>query len=966
MNSDSGQHGARARPSGPDGGFDAPSRGPRSAADEPEAQRVLAQLLARLDEPLRTTLVRHFVHGLDAGEIARIEGVPPSTVRTRIAHGVELLRSELDRRRGPRRGAWHALLGALVRRPRGSLRTFAASTPVLLSIFLVAAAGLSVWILSRAPEVFGRGHDAFDVAAHAPRPRAQLEDPARLAPHPRTSSDPAAPSPVAPASIARIDDETVRVLARVVDEDGAPISGATIELDRFAPGQEPAVAPRATAGTNGEVELEFALARPAGDDFVHCLGRLDEPLAIATAPGFVAFARRVPIQEGRVSGVGEFVLSRARSLRGRVLDAEGRPLADARVLLSRGAAPVTAWPIDEPASEHVGPRRVSWDGLAPSAGALVAATDDEGRYVFEELLGGPHYVDFELPGFSPARLAPVMLGRELGGSDDAVLPDVVLARDEHWLRLRVRGLRGEPAGSSYVALAKPGEESRFAGYTDEAGEFALRVPDDAPRDVFVTGNSQHKGTTIARELRASAEPIELVLQAPRFVQLELRGRDGSPAAGAWLGFHLEGRGWAKFEPDHESTFVLRIPASRFDLDVFAAGCDALELVDIDPDSVPDPWVLSPLEVDRIRGRALRADGTPLTAGRALVTFPTGIEPPAVEYGLPARVFEAHRADDGVIAPDGTFELPRRMPGPFFISIAEVGGLLHESGPFTFESGRDVEGLEVRLHEFGTLAGRLRVPAGDPARAELTSLFVGASSGDRRFIYAHVDAEGRFDFGEVTPGRWWLRRVVVDTNGTTRAAESTAPYLETYVAAGARVEVELDFERQLPAHVEGRARLDDAPLAGWATSITLAGAGEAQAGCVRADGTFSLRAELRERARVRIVEPAGARAQRSFEREVEFPRGADANADLLLRSARFLGRAAPLAGRTLALVSTTPDGWTCVTRVRVGDDGAIAPFRAPAGRGIVQAVDARGEPAGVVLSHYTADVDARDPVELVID
>lgn len=943
------------------------TRSDRSAAELLQAQRVLAELLTHLEEPLRTTLVRHFVHGLDAAEIARIEGVPASTVRARLAHGVELLRAELERRRGPRGSEWHALLAEFGRSPLRSLRAYAASTPVLLAIFLTAAVGLSVWIVSRAPEVFGaRGHGAFEEQARAPRSAPAMEHPSETAPPPREPVESAPVASTAATTSVRVDDETIRVHGRVLDEDGAPIPGAELAFDGFAPGQEPTEPPRTTADSSGSFDVAFALAPFGANGFAHCLGRLDEPLACASAPGFVAFARRVPVQEGRISNLGTFVLSRARSARGRVLDPGGRPLAGVRVTLARGALTDALWPVDPEHAPEAGPSIAAWNGVAPPAGALVAATDDDGRFVFEELLGGPHYLGFESAGFAPVRLAPVVLGRENGGSDEAVLPDVVLARDTHWLRVRIVDASGEPASSSYVALARAGEEPSFAGYTDRDGEFARYLPDDAPRDLYVTGSSKHPGTRIAREVRVGAEAFELVLDAPRFVQIQVQDREGRPRPGAWIAFHLDGRGWARFEPDHESTFVLRIPASRFDLEVFADGCESREILDIAPESVRDPWILSPIDVDRIRGRALREDGTPLTAGRALVSYPNGIEPPPVVLGLPTRTFDASPADETTIGPDGSFELPRRMPGPFLVSIAEVGGLLHESGPFEFEPGRDVEGLEVRLHEHGTLAGRVRIPPDDPARAELDSIFVGASSGDRRFIFAHVAPDGRFDFGEVTPGRWWLRRIVVESDGTTRAPDTTAPSVETAVASGAHVEVELDLERQLPAHVVGRATLDGAALAGWATSIELPDARLGGAGSVHADGSFSLRAEFRERVHVRIAEPAGARTRRTFERDVDFSRGADANADLAVRSARFQGRAVPLAGRSIALVATTSDGWTSVTRVHVGADGAIPPFRAPCGRGIVQALDSRGEPAGVVLGHFSADPGARDAVELLVE
>jgi RNA polymerase sigma-70 factor (ECF subfamily) len=63
-------------------------------------RRRLTRALEALPEPFRSTIVQRYIEGRSCVEIARDEKVPASTVRTRQARGLELLRSELE---GPQR-----------------------------------------------------------------------------------------------------------------------------------------------------------------------------------------------------------------------------------------------------------------------------------------------------------------------------------------------------------------------------------------------------------------------------------------------------------------------------------------------------------------------------------------------------------------------------------------------------------------------------------------------------------------------------------------------------------------------------------------------------------------------------------------------------------------------------------------------------------------------------------------------
>ena len=92
---------------------------PAMLAQEAEAQRLLAEAVTRLAEPLRAVIVLRYFQGLDSGAAAARLGVPASTVRTRLQRALDELRAHLDRRFDGERRGWVAFLAPLAA-PRSS------------------------------------------------------------------------------------------------------------------------------------------------------------------------------------------------------------------------------------------------------------------------------------------------------------------------------------------------------------------------------------------------------------------------------------------------------------------------------------------------------------------------------------------------------------------------------------------------------------------------------------------------------------------------------------------------------------------------------------------------------------------------------------------------------------------------------------------------------------------------------
>jgi RNA polymerase sigma-70 factor (ECF subfamily) len=86
-------------------------------AERLEAQRLLVEALAALDEPYRTTVTMRYLEGLSAAQIARKQGIPAGTVRWRLKQGLDQLRARLDKRFGGDRRSWALAFLPLLRRP---------------------------------------------------------------------------------------------------------------------------------------------------------------------------------------------------------------------------------------------------------------------------------------------------------------------------------------------------------------------------------------------------------------------------------------------------------------------------------------------------------------------------------------------------------------------------------------------------------------------------------------------------------------------------------------------------------------------------------------------------------------------------------------------------------------------------------------------------------------------------------
>jgi protocatechuate 3,4-dioxygenase beta subunit len=556
--------------------------------------------------------------------------------------------------------------------------------------------------------------------------------------------------------------------ARVQTADGGVVAGAPARLFATTSGNEP-VEYEDGVRLGG---LPVALA----EDGVLRLERVPTGTheLVVEVPGHQRLTvPGIEVAEGAETDLGTLELRPEVLLAGRVVDAEGRPIAGARLGVF----------------EHV----VGPTSTLGSRGRQVEA-DEEGRFLIDGLgddlpltltVRADGYlgvaVDLELPHQEPLE---VRLGR--GGT---VFGEVV---DEGGqpvagasLRARIdpqRHMQHRPPSGGEVATASSDDDGRFELIAVPAGVVAIDVSSRGGR-----GSIEAPAGTVGEGERVGPLRIEVPSA------LEIAGRvvraDGMPAARASVAAlqQMPGGGSSSFSTTADALGRFRLPGQqpgpvtvvatlgvvgRAEREVtVTGGVSEIELV-LEPTTA-------------VSGRVVAADGSP--AGRGHATL--------------EREGDSH----GVVVDElGRFEIVGLEEGTYRL-LAEVPGVGRGAHPEPVEVrlGQPVEGLVVRLAEGARVVGRVTgVAATDLAQVEL-SAFLESGGFNQRGL---VRADGSFEIRGLAAGRHTLQAWVRSTGQAERATFE--------VEEGALLDgIELDFSGStliVTASVLGQT-LDERPL-----------------------------------------------------------------------------------------------------------------------------------------------------------
>ncbi len=295
------------------------SEGVPSAAEilerEAARSRIVAAVLA-LEEPYRSTVLLRYFEDLPPRAIARRQGVPVETVRTRIKRALAMLRDKLDREYGDR-AVWCAVLLPLARRPSipsliAPLTVMTLQTKIAVGVVALVSAAIFLFQERRRP---------------APEPRiaaaAELEEsPAESIAAPSekliASTEAELRSTVAeekPSTEPAAAEGSGSLRVRVFWADRTAAVGVTVRAEPWNTSSPALYAVEAKTDEKGECHLESRVGRVLVQ-----VDRMDHPRWVELEPGEEAIL--------------EFVIPVGFEVEGIVVDAEGRPVAGAEIRLA--------------------------------------------------------------------------------------------------------------------------------------------------------------------------------------------------------------------------------------------------------------------------------------------------------------------------------------------------------------------------------------------------------------------------------------------------------------------------------------------------------------------------------------------------------------------------------------------------------------------------------------------------------
>jgi RNA polymerase sigma factor (sigma-70 family) len=601
-------------------------------------------------------------------------------------------------------------------------------------------------------------------------------------------------APLVPGATAELGDVRLApygsLAGRVVDEDGRGIAGARVRAgalseEILAFGLEGLAAGGAFGAVRTNGEVDFLLELPAwvsalearlplatthtGSDgsfaFAHApAGRLsvlvDAPL---DAPGRARLASEpVALEAGERVELEPLVFARGASVRGRVHDADGRPVAGAEVragtqTMERGLA------IFGPTLTSDAEGRFAAEGLAPERNPVVVARRDARSPWVVAREGDPEF-SLEL---APAR---ELVLEVVDGAGAPVAEAEVF-------------LRRQSALDGFGAFAPPFSACRARPVAGSPGRFALDGLADGHYQLEARAGLAQASTEL--DLSEGERPeVRLVLEAPRRVSVHVRdGAEGPALAGAHVRVEVAGLVppvvLDSVRSDDDGLATLSLPARadgalllRVEHARFAPSARLLE---------PSPT----LEVALTSGARLvaRADDPALARRGCTLQLQFLGDGGLPVFGLPRLV---------ALPREGELVLERLPPGrwswmlseslaamdPLMLLGARVAEL-HLSGSFTLVEG-ETHALVLRDETqaapgrgLASISGVVRssgIPVGDVLVSLLPVEHAEVDeSVDLSVSFQFQGAGGRFERDELAPGQYQLtvkgRRTASDSQTT---------------------------------------------------------------------------------------------------------------------------------------------------------------------------------------------------------
>jgi RNA polymerase sigma factor (sigma-70 family) len=310
-----------------------------------EIQALLDEEIDGLPEALRAPFVSCYLENTSCARTAELLGLKESTIHMRLSRARKLLQERL-RRRGVSLTAVLAAVavganGAGASLPRGlvgptvkaaaqvaSGQALSAACPSAQVLALVEGVNQAMFLSQCKTVIVLLLGTALVGAALglAVLQRAGAGQPATKVPG-KAGAQPADATAKAKAG------EVVKVRGRVFGLDGKPLAGARLYLSDPGGAQTPTYPVRSTSGADGRFAFTFAKRRPAKADFNN---PLPPATVLAVARGHGCAWGTIPQAEKGL----DLRLVKDVAVSGRIVDADGQPVANARLRVD-GVSPLT-------------------------------------------------------------------------------------------------------------------------------------------------------------------------------------------------------------------------------------------------------------------------------------------------------------------------------------------------------------------------------------------------------------------------------------------------------------------------------------------------------------------------------------------------------------------------------------------------------------------------------------------------
>jgi len=767
----------------------AASTSEQELVEQIDGQRLLVQELLELGEPMRSTVILRYFKDLSSAEIARRQGVPAATVRSRLSRAIEELRTRMDTRYDGNRSAWSlALAGSIGESfPLAPIAVPPSAAPPLVTgnsilggvIAMNVGTGLAIALGLAAITVVGIAvldsddpASTIEAADHAAEVAIPIESPTisapTVAPEPERLAVEQEVEPVAKAKAPEpLQFEAASVVeptefgastfvVRFTDPAGNAVAGVQWELRENWSGE--------SAGLEPVVSEADGTARIA-------IPMFSKSRSVALAHSLEGFASGVSQVTARASeevNVGSIELTYSVQISGRVVDEQGLPIAGAKVF----AMPADLEGRDEGELLRVGP------GSSGELGEL--------SHYLSHLSRPDGSFELTAPIAQSVRVYAKAEGTRFGWTEALDLhagspvsnQRIVLSpfEDEDFISGVVLDVDGNPVPSTPVSYSFSDTNYTMTSSinTDQTGRFRLTVRRAVPHSFRVEGGEDTPGIATAPEVEPGTHDLVLQLALQGEVRLVVEDEEGKPIDEIKLVTRsIFGNGSSSSQSSTYTTLdgviSLPIPANKFAFEVSRRGYVTQVLGSYESSSFPPEIRCTLVRTPGVRGRVVVGE-QPLAGVEVSLLR---LAPKGAMYkvnGFPSRL-NWGVPDTATTDEEGAFLLSAPEDGSYIVHMHSPPGsglAAAESEVLEVFVAEAYEGVLLTPREGGELVVVVRVGAGeDPA-----GIIVGITDGGRDSRTARTDESGTVRFEGLRPGQWVVQEREKELSPNTSSSSST--------------------------------------------------------------------------------------------------------------------------------------------------------------------------------------------------